>query len=185
MLKAQKHETLPSSRHTGDLVLRAYSACYLTKVGDSNARPQTFGSVFFMGTKQQNLLWPPANLDSICVCLYLKLLKRGYTLYVTDGRPSLHTAHYTISCAKVENSYVGSRSTKLQTDIQCQRNFAIIFFFFFFFLESFSLFSYSPLQVLFKIREILKSSPVLSPTVISFFSTLHNVHHSFDHLTLL
>ena len=83
---------------------------------------------------------------------------------------------YTVMCIKPITTSVNSNPLISMMDIEP--------FFFFFFLESFLFISYSPLQVLFKIREILKSSPVLSPTAISFLSTLHNVHHSFDHLTL-
>ena len=87
VLKAQKNETTPRIRQTGDLVLHVYSACYLTKVGDSNSRHPNFWIWLYYGNETEN----PA-FDSISVGLYLKLLKRGYTLYVTDGRLSLHTA---------------------------------------------------------------------------------------------
>ena len=91
--------------------------------GTRTPDPQTFRSGQIIGTKQQNLLRPPANLDSISVCLYLKLLKRGYTLYVTDGRPSLHIAKLRF-LDQGRDSNAGSRSTSICLFISQTRKLA-------------------------------------------------------------
>ena len=65
VIQRQKNEATPKRRQVIDSGLLAGSACYLTKVEDSNARPRYFG--FWLSNRQ------PANLDSMSVCLYLKL----------------------------------------------------------------------------------------------------------------
>ena len=65
VFQRQKNEAIPKRRQVSDSGLHAGSACCLTMVEDSNARPPCFG--FWLSNRL------PANLDSMFVCLYLEL----------------------------------------------------------------------------------------------------------------